>query len=135
MVTTYFKNLVADVVWHTSAGASLPASYYLAVSSGEPMSDGTGVVEPDAASGYARVEMTGMNPAVDGSTKNSASISWPKVTANAGEINYWAMFDAQDGGNLLMGGKLDDLKHLDAGTTFTIDPNGLELKLVEVPEV
>ena len=45
------------------------------------------------------------------------------------------MFDAQEGGNLLMGGTLDDLKHLDAGTTFTIDPNGLELKLVEVPGV
>lgn len=135
MVTTYFKNLVADVVWHTSAGASLPSSYYLAVSSGEPMSDGTGVVEPNASSGYARVKMTGMNPAVDGATKNSTSISWPKVTVNAGEISYWAMFDAQAGGNLLMGGALDDLKHLDAGTTFTIDPNGLELKLVEVPGV
>lgn len=135
MVTTYFKNLVADVVWHTSAGASLPSSYYLAVSSGEPMSDGTGVVEPDASSGYARVEMTGMNPAVDGATKNSTSISWPKVTVNAGEISYWAMFDAQAGGNLLMGGALNGLKHLDAGTTFTIDPNGLELRLVDVPEV
>ena len=130
MVTTYFKNLVADVVWKTAAGASLPETYYLAASTTQPLEDGTGVTEPDSATGYSRVAMSELAQAVDGVTTNSAAISWPKVILDAGAVTHWALFDAAEGGNLLMGGEFDSVKHLDPGTTLTVEAEGLELHVL-----
>lgn len=130
MVTTYFKNLVANVIWKTPAGVSLPDHYYLAASTSEPMEDGTGVTEPEPATGYARVQLSGLSSAVDGVVKNSAALSWPKVTLDGGVVTHWAIMDAQDGGNVLMGGAFDSTKHLDPGTTLTVDENGLELHVL-----
>lgn len=130
MVTDYFKNLVADVVWHTSAEAALPDTYYLTASVTEPLEDGTGVTEPSAASGFARIAMGNLGAAVDGVTKNTSSLIWPKVAVDAEAVAYWALFDAEAGGNLLMGGALDGTKHLDAGTSLALDTGALELHVL-----
>lgn len=130
MVTTYFKNLVADVVWHTAAGASLPDTYYLTASVTEPMEDGTGVTEPSAASGFGRIAISGLCAAKDGVTANTISLIWPKVAMDAEAVAYWAMFDAPSGGNLLMGDALDGTKHLDAGASLALDIGDLELHVL-----
>lgn len=130
MVTTYFKNLVANVVWKTPAGANLPEAYYLAASTTEPMEDGTGVTEPDVATGYARVRVSELMAAVDGVVKNGVALIWPKVTLDGGAVTHWAILDAQSGGHVLMGGAFDSTKHLDPGTTLTVDENGLELHVL-----
>ena len=132
MITTYFKNLVADNVWKTAGATSFPDKYYLAMSSTQPMEDGTGVTEPSVVSGYARTEMTGLSAAADGEVKNEVIISWPKILTDQGQVLYWALYDSQEvgGGNLLMGDALDAAKHLDAGTTVSIEANGLTLRVV-----
>lgn len=130
MVSTYFKNLVAEHIWHITGASSLPGKYYLALSSTEPVESGTGVTEPGAASGYARVEMAGLSKAAAGVVSNTAQISWPKVTTNSGTVTYWALYDAKSGGNLLMGGLLDDTKHLDKGTTVLIPAGEFSLKVL-----
>lgn len=130
MVTTYFRNLVADNVWHTAGATSLPETYWLALSSTEPLEDGTGVTEPSAAAGYARTQMQGLTAAVDGAVNNGAIISWPKMATADGAVEFWALYDAQTGGNLLMGDPLDSLKHLDAGTSISVEVNGLTLNVL-----
>ena len=130
MVSTYFKNLVADVVWHTQANASLPDKYYLALSSTEPLENGTGLTEPSPATGYQRVEMTGLMEAVDGVTKNETVLVWPEAVQEGGAMTHWALFDAASGGNLLMGGQLDSTKHLDIGTSVAIKAEKLELRVL-----
>ena len=130
MVTTYFKNLVADNVWHTAGATAFPADYWLALSSTEPLEDGTGVTEPEAMCGYVRTKMHTLTAAVDGSVNNGAIISWPKTTAAGGAVTYWALFDAENGGNLLMGNPLDAEKHLDAGTSISVEVNGLTLNVL-----
>lgn len=129
MVTTYFKNLIANHVWHTSAEATLPATYYLALSTTEPFEDGTGVTEPEASSGYARIAVANLADAVNGSVKNTNSLSWSELTTDQGVASYWALFDAATGGNLLMGNSLS-AKHLDAGTEITIKSGKLTLSVL-----
>lgn len=130
MVSTYFKNLLSDHIWHTAATKELPTNYYVALSATQPLEDGTGVKEPKAASGYARVAMSDIGAAANGVVSNTAPISWPKVTSNEGEVGYWAIFDEPTGGNLLMGNAFESVKHLDSGTTITVDPSGLTLRVL-----
>lgn len=132
MVTTYFKNMIANVIWKTAGASTLPDKYYLALSASEPLEDGTGVTEPSAVAGYARTEMTGLSVATDGVVKNEITISWPKIMADAGQVEYWALYDSAEigGGNLLMGDAFDGVKHLDAGTTISIAINGLILRVL-----
>lgn len=129
MVSTYFKNLVADHVWHTSAETALPATYYLALSSTEPMEDGTGVTEPETASGYVRVPIVDLADAVDGAVNNTTVISWPELITDQGAASYWAIFDAPSGGHLLMGNSLST-KHLDAGMELKFNPGKLTLRVL-----
>lgn len=132
MVTTYFKNLVADNLWRTAgdAASDLPTAYYLALSSTEPLEDGTGVTEPVGASTYARQKLASMSVAENGVTTNTAVISWARFETDQGEIGYWALFDALVGGNLLMGGALDGVKHIDAGTTIAFENGSLTLNVL-----
>lgn len=130
MVSTYFKNLLSDHIWHTTASKNLPVNYYLALSATQPLEDGTGVKEPKAASGYARVAMSNIGAADNGVVTNTTPISWPKVASNEGEVGYWAIFDEATGGNLLMGNAFESVRHLDSNTTITIDPSGLTLRVL-----
>lgn len=130
IVTTYFKNLLANHIWHTSAETALPTTYYLALSSTEPLEDGTGVTEPSTTSSYARIALANLADAVNGIVKNISSLVWDELTSNQGTVSYWALFDASTGGNLLMSGAIDE-KHLDSGTSMTIKPEKLTLSVLE----
>lgn len=132
MITTYFKNLIADNLWHTAGDAesAIPATYYVALSSTEPQEDGTGVTEPSGASNYNRQALGAMKVASDGTTSNANGIAWSRFEANQGTIGFWALYDAKTGGQMLMGGALDSEKHLDAGTTIAFEPGALVLSIL-----
>ena len=132
MVTTYYKNLLANHIWHTSAESDLPAAYYATLSLTEPLEDGTGVTEPDAASGFARIMLTDLAEAANGSVVNAATLQFPKLTSDQGVATHWAIFDAQTGGHLLLGGEHASPKHLDSGTSMIIDPGQLTLQVLGV---
>lgn len=128
MITTYFKNLVADNLWKTAGATSLPSSYFLAMSSTEPLADGSGVTEPDSSTGYERIQISDLCNAVDGRVANNTKLSWPRFLLDAGTVDYWAIFD--DTNNLVMGGILDSTKHLDMGTIVSIDAKSLILDII-----
>lgn len=135
MISTYFKNMVADVVWKTVSDATLPDTYYLALSSTEPAEDGTGATEPDTSCGYARVPVTALSSAVDGVTSNSVAISWPKIITDGGIVSCWILYDAATDGNVLMSGSLGGSKHLDAGFSISILAGKLSLNVREASVV
>ena len=132
MITTYFKNMIADHLWHTvnSGDAILPEAYYVAISTTEPKEDGTGVTEPTGDAAYIRQPLGSMTAANGGSTANATSVVWNRFDTDQGTVGYWALFDAQTGGQLLMGGALDSPKHLDAGTTIVFEPGSLVLNVL-----
>lgn len=129
IVTTYFKNLLANHIWHTSAETTLPTTYYLALSSTEPLEDGTGVTEPSTTSGYTRIELANLADAVNGVVTTTSSLVWDELTSSQGTVAYWALFDAATGGHLLMSEAIDE-KHLDSGTSMTIKPDKLNLSVL-----
>ena len=132
MITTYFKNLIADNLWHTTKDAStnLPVNYYLALSRTEPLVSGAGVDEPNDAAAYKRQLLGTMQAASEGSTSNANGIAWSRFDTDQGQIGYWALYDAEEGGNLLMGGPLDSVKHIDPGTTIIFEPGMLVLNII-----
>lgn len=128
MITTYFKNLVMNHMFHTSAEQTLPAKYYLGWSTAVPNEDGTGFAEPDSATGYARIELEGLSDAVDGMVSNSARLSFAEAISNQGKATAYGVFDAQEAGNLLIFDELNpgadnEKKTVEGGTTLYIKPS------------
>lgn len=130
MITTYFKNMVMDNLFHTTA-VTLPAKYYLAWSPTAVTDNGAGFTENAASTGYARVEMTGLNAAVDGVISNSTRLEFNESTAYQGISLVNGVYDAPTGGNLLL---YDDIpvekrKTIDEGTTYYVKPNEVNFTL------
>lgn len=51
MNTTYFLNCVAGNLFHTKESPTIPAQYYIGLSSSTPAIDGSGVNEPSTDAG------------------------------------------------------------------------------------
>ena len=104
-----------DVLFGNNAGASLPATVYVALSTANPDFDGSGLNEPDTADGYGRVAVTNNSTNFpDASTVAGAArkhlataVTFPTPTASWGGINWWAIMDSVTvgGGNVIAFGK------------------------------
>lgn len=105
-----------------------PATVYIALFTTDP-GEGTGGTEV-TGSGYARRAVTNNNtnfPASTGSTTatktNGTAIVFADATgdwASAGNIGFWAMFDASSGGNRMYKGALAVAKPVLNGDAVTI---------------
>lgn len=91
MFTTNFKNLVMDHVFGGGGTSSLPATYYLGLSSTEMNADGGNVTEPSGY-GYERVQVT-FSASADGLVSNTNTIEFPKSTGSWGTLSYCVLFD------------------------------------------
>lgn len=131
MITTYFKNLVMDNLFHTAASKAFPNKYYLAWSTAVTPENSTDFTEPAASTGYSRVEVTGLKDAVDGTVANSTKLEFPESTAHQGTAAEYGIFDASAGGNLLIFKAFaeDDKKTVEKGTTLSIKPNEFQQTL------
>jgi len=91
---------------------------YVALFIGDPTDAGTGGAEVSGGN-YARVSTAGTdwNAAASGSISNAEDITFPEATADWGEIDYFAIYDASSGGNLLASGALDTSKTVSSGDT------------------
>ena len=81
MNTTYFLNLVSGNVFGSQKTPAIPTKYYLGLSSAAPSLDGSGVVEPEEGTGYARVELTSLSAPLNGVVTNTAAIDFAESTA------------------------------------------------------
>ena len=130
MNTTYFLNLVAGNVMGTQTDPAIPGKYYLALSQEAPSLDGTGVVEPDSAAGYARIEMTNLSAPVDGVITNNSELAFNESTGDWGVLTHYGIFDAETGGNLLMYEALTQSRTVETGTVMVVRPGYLKLSVI-----
>lgn len=128
MTTNYFLNCVAGNVFGTKTTPSLPAAYYVGLSTTAPSLDGTGVSEPTDPA-YTRVVLTNMTEPENGVVKNAVAIGFPDSTEDWGQITYFVIYDALTGGNLLGYNQLDKPRTIQADSQISFKANGLRLSL------
>ncbi len=79
---------------------SIPASYYVALSSTAPTNTGGNVTEPSGG-GYARVQVpndsTAWNTAANRATSNKIQILFPTATADWGNMTHFVLWNTVSG--------------------------------------
>ncbi|HAN44118.1 MAG TPA: hypothetical protein DCP97_01870 [Ruminococcaceae bacterium] len=109
-----------------------PSALYFALMNTDPTPANTGIEV--SGSGYSRVPITGLTYAqlVSGkmTVSNTARITLPEATGNWTEANYWAIYDAQTGGNLITYEALATKATVLAGQQPKVEVGGLVVTLV-----
>ena len=132
MLTTYYIDLVVGNVFGSKTEPSLPAVYYLGLSTTAPTANGTGVTEPAKSLGYSRVALDSLGAPNNGIVQNDAIITFPESTGSWGVVTHYVIYDAEDGGNLLLADKLNASKTVDADTIMTFKVGGIKLKVADL---
>jgi len=101
-----------------------PTSHYIALSTTDPLDDGTGITEPDIAMGYERQLITFDPPVITNGigavTTNSGSVVFPTATGDWGSIAFGAIFDSVTNGNMLIWFAWISTKLIETGDSFTV---------------
>lgn len=131
MNTTYYLNCVAGNVFNSKTTPSLPTNYYIGLSSTAPNAGGSGVTEPSADAGYARVRLTSLSEPENGVVTNNQAINFNESTASWGTITHFVIYDSADvnSGNLLMYGTLSTPRSVETATIMTIKEKYLSLSV------
>lgn len=93
--------------------------------------DGTGGT-PASAGNYVRKSVAGSDwAAADaGAIQNVNDITFPECTGvNWGEINGWALYDAESGGNMIVWGNITVPKTINIGDTAKFAAGDLDVTL------
>ena len=128
--STYLQGLIAGYVRGTDFPAA-PTSLEIALSSADPLADGSGLSEPPGADGYARQTLT-LNPSVATigagvSAFNTAPIVFGPVANNDWPtVTHVAIFD--NSGNMLMHGPLNAQRTSPVGDELPFAANALQLQ-------
>jgi hypothetical protein len=127
----YLENELLDHVWGAAAYTA-PATLYLALSTADPLDDGSGLNEP-AGGSYARLavanNLTNWPAATGGSKSNGVDMTFVTATASWGVISHMAIFDAVTGGNMLAHAALTSSKTIDNGDTVIFEAGNLTITL------
>lgn len=136
MNTKYFKNVIMGNLFRTATGTALPTNYYIGLSSTAPTEEGGNVTEPSSSgTGYTRVQLSSLTTPENGVITNSAAISFPESLADwfsaSSPAQYYVIYDAQSGGNLLMYNQLTTSRVIETNTIATIKASSLYLQLTD----
>lgn len=127
--SNYWENEVLDHLF--DKGTYIPPSVlYVALSTADPLDDGSGAAEP-AGGSYARVETSqaDWSGASGGTVCNADAVEFAQATSAWGTITHFALYDAAVGGNLLASGPLTDPVTIAAGDTVRFAPGDLSVTL------
>ncbi len=132
-----FSDLYEDKVLKHTFGFGLtnftPASpLWLALSKADLTDSGSGIAEPNAASGYHRkqVNSADFNAVVGGSLDNSAAIEFVAASvAWGGTITHFGIYDAVTNGSLVALGSLNTGKSIGANDTPRFAAGDLKISL------
>jgi len=124
----YLENELLDHLF--GKGSYTPPTIYIALSTSDPLDDGSGISEPSGGA-YARVQTAAAdwNTAASGATENANDITFPTATASWGTVTHFAAFDALTGGNMLFHGTLTASKTIDSGDTAKFTAGDLDVSL------
>ena len=123
--SNYAEDAILDHLLRNVALTS-PTTVYLALYESDPGENNTGT--ETAFTGYAR-QASSWSAAVDGSTDNSGSISFPANTGAQVTITHAAIFDAVTGGNMLIKGALTQSKVIETSDVLSFAANQLTFTL------
>lgn len=136
-MTAFSNYLESKIVEHFLQNSSVasPATVYLGLFETDP-GEGTLSGDPAANSetgynGYDRQECVWTSIDSNGETKNNSAIAFPPNanTSASVTIGYAAIFDAENGGNMLLYGELAAQKTLAVGDVLSFQSNSLTLTL------
>lgn len=109
-----------------------PATVYIALSTVNPLDDGSGLAEP-AGGSYARKaqdnDKVTWTTASAGALSNAIVVEFVTATADWGTITHFAVYDALTGGNMLGHGALSVSKAVDNGDTARFAIGELDVTL------
>lgn len=136
MNTTHFKNLLMGNIYGTDTSVPIPDKYYIGLSSTTPSSDGTNVTEPSGdGTGYERIELTSLGEPLNGVITNEELIQFNESLVDWFSANnpatHYVVFDALEGGNLLMYNELKNKRVIEANTLATIKASSLYFQLTD----
>lgn len=134
MLTTYFLKCIAEDIFKHQEMSTIPYELYIALSSTEPAIDGTGVTEPEAETGYARVYLDNSNLIFNTANEenivtNHTKIYFPESILPWENIKYYAIFDAAEEGNLLMYGTFSESLYVPIKTIVSIPVDALSINV------
>jgi len=126
-LSIYLSNKLLDHVLEV-AGYNPAATLYIALLTADPTDAGTGssIAEP-TDNNYVRKSITS-NAAASRKIDNSAVITFNRASGPWGTITYWAICDADTGGNMLAYGSLAIPKSVVANNTPRIAANEIDIE-------
>jgi len=132
LLTTYFLKCIAEDIFKHNETSTIPYDLFIGLSSTTPSVDGTGVTEPLSTTGYARVEIDNSNLIFDeaddsGVVSNHTHIYFPESVLPWDGITHYIVYDAANGGNLLMYGELNDVINVPIRTVLSIPAGTLQI--------
>lgn len=119
-------------IFHTSQESSLPDTYWIALSTTDPLEDGTNFTEPSTSTGYTRVAFSGITYSTNGVVQNGSALFFPESTGDQGIVTHWGFFDSPTvgEGNLILFGELEHHRVVGIETILSFKPEYLKLELI-----
>jgi hypothetical protein len=112
--SAFWEAAILDHVYGKTSYTA-PAHIYVALSTANPLADGSGMAEP-SGNAYARVSTSPSDwRSSTGTPKqisNLNAVNFPAATGDWGTVTYFALFDASTAGNYLASGALNASKHI-----------------------
>lgn len=114
---------------HDRIIASWPTPLSVGMLTAAPLPDGTGVLEPSQADGYARQPFTHTKTQLDGITTlaNDANVVYGPAANPWTPVNYFGLFDAN--GVLVLYGRLRTTRSVDTGLSESFNIGAIQLRL------
>lgn len=124
-ISDYLENKLLDHVLKVAA-FSVPTNIYIALSTADPLDDGSGLTEPSGGA-YARVQCNTWDAAASRKTANTNQINFPAATGSWGEVTHFAVMDAITGGNMLAHGLLYEARIVTSGKTILFEAGEIDI--------
>lgn len=140
MITTYLKNKLLNYLFRKE-NYQIPDIYYVALSTEKPLEDGSGFCEVTGGA-YERLGIQTTDyywkTAENGTIFNIKELEFNEAETdwctNDKPIKYFAIFDAKNGGNMLMFDEIRRNKYIVAGNTMVIPIGGITTRIINSTE-
>jgi len=126
-ISDYLELKWLDHIFENGA-FTVPTNIYIALSTADPLDDGSGIAEP-VANNYARKVMNTWNASASRVIKNNGVITFNTASGDWGLITHYAIFDAITAGNMLAHGSLSASKDVVNGNIPSIATTEIEVSV------
>lgn len=112
----------------TAESATRPTAWFVALFTADGGLEAGTTTNEVSGGAYAR-QSVAFDPASNGATANSATVTFPAATANWGTVTHIAVMSASTGGEVLFHGPVTASKTIELGDVFQIAAGNLNITL------